>query len=468
MHLHTYGAAGEVTGSCHLLESGGQRVLLDCGLIQGRPVDEVRNRDRFPFDPKQLTAVVLSHAHIDHSGRLPLLVKAGFRGPIYAHPATRDLCRIMLRDSAFLQEKDAEAENRKRERKGMKPVAALYDLADVRRTLRLFQPLDYAVKTEVAPGIEVRLFDAGHILGSSIVECFVSAHGITRKLVYSGDLGYPENTLLRDPALVESADLLLLESTYGDRNHRPQAETLAEVKAVMNAALNAGGNVLIPAFAVGRTQDLLYLFSRYYEDWQLARWQIFLDSPLAIDATEVYLRHRDLLDPQVLANFDLDQASQLPNLRLTRTPAQSMAINRIRDGAIVIAGSGMCNGGRIRHHLKHNVWRRGCHIIMVGYQAQGTLGRQLVDGAKHIRLWGEAIQVNAQVHTIGGFSAHADQSGLLHWYQQFRGRPPVALVHGEARAQAALAEKLRGLGAAVDIARQGAGYDLNTGRPLPR
>jgi metallo-beta-lactamase family protein len=462
LKLRTLGAAGEVTGSCHLLHVGGKRVLLDCGLVQGSARDEARNREPFPFAVSNIDAVVLSHAHIDHSGRLPLLVKAGYRGPIYGQRATRDLCGIMLRDAAALQQRDAQLENRRRARKGLTPVDALYDSRDVLKAMRQFQSLQYGERQEIVPGVEIRLADAGHILGAAIVECWLTEGGATRKLVYSGDLGQARPSIHRSPQFIDDADLVLLESTYGNRDHRSFGATLVETHAVFDEALAGGGNVLIPAFAVGRTQELLYLFAKQFDSWNLDRWQVFLDSPLAIDATEIYMRHSDLFDAEALAEFECHRRlSWLPNLRMSRTPAQSMAINRIHDGAIVIAGSGMCNGGRIQHHLKHNVWRRDCHVLIIGFQARGTLGRALVDGAARVRIWGETIQVNARVHTIGGFSAHADQSGLLDWYARIEGRPRVVLVHGEPEAQTALADALRGrLDARVDIADPESCYDL--------
>jgi len=456
--LHTLGATGEVTGSCHLLEAGGRRVLLDCGLIQGAPRDAARNREPFPFDPESLDAVVLSHAHIDHSGRLPLLVKAGYRGPIFAHPATADLCDIMLRDSAYLQEKDAEWENRKRERKHLKPVEPLYDERDARAAVERFEPLDYAIPREVAPGVVVTLHEAGHILGSAVVEARVGTAGATRRIVFSGDLGRSGMPVLQDPAVIAHADRVLMESTYGDRLHRGWEETREEIREVLADAGDDGdGNVLIPSFAVGRTQAILFLFAKYYREWGLERWRIYLDSPMGIEASEVYGRHADLFDKEAR---DLwrggAESPRLPNLHMNRSPEESMALNTVRSGAIIIAGSGMCTGGRIRHHLKHNVWRPQCRILITGFQARGTLGRALVDGARHIRLWGETIRVAAKVHTVGGLSAHADQAGLTGWYARIGGRPPVTLVHGEPSALEALAAHLKGsLNARVRIAKRG-------------
>ena len=460
--VQIFGAAEEVTGSCHLVTVGNRRILLDCGLIQGRRKDEERNKDPFPFDPASIDAVVLSHAHIDHSGRLPMLVKAGFSGPIYTHRASRDLCRIMLKDSAFLNEKDIEWENRKRLRKGLKPVEALYTVEDARLAMSRFKGLVYRKKVRILPEVMLRLNDAGHILGSSIVELWLEDEGQVRKLVFSGDLGRPGMPILQDPAFIQQADLVIMESTYGDRLHRSWEETLTEIENIVRNTANSRGNILIPAFAVGRTQEILYMLASYYDEWKLERWQIFLDSPLAIEATQVFTRHSDLFD-QDMADLWLSNKAQsiLPGLHISRTSNQSIALNRIHSGAIIIAGSGMCSGGRIKQHLKHNIWRRECHVIISGFQARGTLGRSLVDGAKYIRLWGETVRVAATVHTVGGLSAHADQLGLKNWYANFEGRPRVVLVHGETAAIETLSKTLKDdLDAPVIIAKYGQVLDL--------
>lgn len=462
IRLTSYGAAGEVTGSCHYIECGKYRLLLDCGLFQGSWQEEARNTEPLPFDVSQLDAVVLSHAHIDHSGRLPLLVKAGYTGPIYTHRATRDLCRIMLRDAAYLNEKDVEWENRKRERKGLRLIEPLYTRDDAEAVMEHFRMLEYGVEQDILPGVRIRLRDAGHILGSAFVELWLKDDSHERKLVFSGDLGHHGSVILRDPEVVDMADIVMLESTYGDRLHRSWEQTFAEFGEVMRAASEARGNILIPAFAVGRTQALLHLFTRHYQEWGLDRWQVFLDSPMAIEATEVYLRHHELYNadaaPLWKRNSHLDV---LDNLYFSRTSGESMRINDIRSGALVIAGSGMCTGGRIRHHLKHNVWRKECHIIMVGWQQRGTLGRALVDGARHIRLWGETVKVAATVHTIGGLSAHADQRGLIDWYSAIVGKPRLLLVHGEEEAQQALAQAVRSAaGVTSEIVRHGVPIEL--------
>ncbi len=462
MDIRFLGAAREVTGSCHLVRAGDRRLLVDCGLIQGAPEDEARNRKPFPFGPGEIDAVVLTHAHLDHSGRLPLLVRAGYRGPIYTHRATRDLCQIMLRDAAALSEKDAEHENRRRLRQGKRPVEPLYTRSDAEKAVRQFQVLDYDVEKKILPGMQLRLQDAGHILGSAIVELWLEENGQRRKLVISGDLGHAGAPILRNPEVVGEADLVVLESTYGDREHRSWDATLAELGEVFHEARRSEGNVLIPAFAVGRSQELLYFLKRHGKEWGIDHWTVFLDSPMAIEATEVYARHWKLFNTETNRRRKKDgDTFDMPNLHFSRTAAQSMAINRVRAGAIIIAGSGMCTGGRIRHHFKHNLWREQCHVIFAGFQAQGTLGRQIVDGAKTVKLWDENIRVAARIHTVGGLSAHAGQSGLIDWYRHFERRPTVALVHGEPGPMEALARRLHLLHTTVLMPQPNESLDLS-------
>ena len=441
MKLTFLGAAGTVTGSCYLLQTSKHRLLLECGQVQGSAAEEALNRNPLPVPWDTIDAVVLSHAHIDHSGRLPLLHREGYDGPVYTHGATRALCGVMLRDSGYLHEKDADLENQKRRRKGLPLVKPLYTQNDAERVMRQFEGLEYSKRQAILPGIELRLNDAGHILGSAIVELWLEDKGQRRKLVFSGDLGYASSPVMNDPAVISEADLVIMESTYGDRNHRSFEATLDELQAILRAAADSGGNILIPAFAVGRTQDLLYLMAEHYGAWRLDQWQVFLDSPMAIEATGIYSQHRHLYRAELFREGQ--HWPVLPNFAATASSDESMSLNRIESGAIIIAGSGMCTGGRIRHHLKHNVWRPQCHVVMIGYQARGTLGRKLVDKAPRIRLWGETIQVNATVHTVGGLSAHADQDGLLDWYGNFAARPPVYLVHGEEKPRLALGDELQ-------------------------
>ena len=462
MKLQFHGACRTVTGSCFLVESQGFRLLVDCGLIQGSKKEELRNREDFPFDPSLIDAVILTHAHLDHSGRLPLLCKKGFNGTIYTHAASRDLCRIMLMDAAYISQKEADWENRKRERKHLPLIDALYNDQDVESCLEQFKALDYNETFHLNTAIRFKLNDAGHILGSSILELFVNEHGIEKKVVFSGDLGHHGAPILEDPSVISHADLVVMESTYGNRLHRSWDSTWEELKDVFTSASQRHSNILIPSFAVGRAQELLYLFTKHFDDWQLNNWKVFLDSPMAIAATQVYAKHRRLFDREA-QTLEARQGDplQLPNLYKTRTATQSIAINRFESGAIVIAGSGMCNGGRIKHHLKHNIWRNNTHVLIIGFQAGGTIGRQLVDGAKSIRLWGETIRIGATIHTIGGLSAHADQQGLIDWYQHFQSRPHVVLVHGESEGMDTLAEKLSQTGAQkVDCPRLGDVIDI--------
>lgn len=445
MRVRFHGAAGEVTGSMHELDVAGHRLLLDCGMIQGSPTAEARNADAFGFEPGAIDALILSHAHIDHVGRVPLLVRRGFRGPILAQAATADLLPIMLLDAASIAEGEAERFNRRR-RRGEPEAVPLFSRADVEAALELLRPLDYDSPEEILPGVELTLREAGHILGSSVLE--LRAQG--RTLVYSGDLGPRGAPILRDPAAIAQADLVLMESTYGDRDHRDRPATVTEIGDILDAAWRDGGNVMIPAFAVGRTQELLYWFARHWDRWNMERWRIFLDSPMAARVSAVYQRHQELFDARARETWAAPIAPlRLPNLHFTASTEESMAINRIRSGAIIVAGSGMATAGRIVHHLKHNLGRREAHVMFVGYQAEGTLGRRLVDRARWVRIHGRDYRVNAQIHTVGGLSAHAGQQALIDWFAGIGPplgsagtHPSLALVHGEERAREALAGEL--------------------------
>lgn len=466
MRITTYGAAGEVTGSCHLLEFREFSILLDCGLIQGSDEDEQRNFEAFPFEPKDIDAVVLSHGHLDHCGRLPVLAQRGFRGPIWTQRATADLLPVMLEDAASLAEQDAERDNRHRPRHAP-PRAPLFDHGDVADTMRQVRGLAYGAAQEIVEGLQLTLHDAGHILGSAVVELVAREDDGERRLVFSGDLGMRGTPILRDPTAMHRADLVMLESTYGDRAHRDRTATLSELGEIFESAWADGGNVLIPAFAVGRTQELLYWFARHWDEWKMSRWRIFLDSPMALRVTEVYSRHGELFDAQAQKVLNgRAHPFQLPNLHMTPDVAQSMRINAITGGAIIIAGSGMCNGGRIRHHLRQNLGRRSTHVVFVGYQAKGTLGRRLVDGATRVRIFSEDIRVNAHIHTVGGLSAHADQPMLLDWYGGFENHPPVLLVHGEDKAREPFADALRErFGCEVTLSAMGRTVDVGASAP---
>ncbi|GAD03372.1 MBL fold metallo-hydrolase RNA specificity domain-containing protein [Agarivorans albus] len=438
MTLQFLGAAEEVTGSCHLLTVNDKQVLLDCGLIQGSKADAMRNYQAFRFEPSQIDAVILSHAHIDHSGRIPQLVKSGFKGPIYTHKASAELCAIMLKDAAMLQQRDTERLNKKRLKKGLEPLQALFDEQDVEQTIQQFKPLNYGESIQVLPQLTLQLSDAGHILGSAIVELWISEIGTRKKIVFSGDLGREGMPILDDPEIIKTADLVLMESTYGNRLHRSWQQTIDELEQIFAAAISGSqGNILLPAFSVGRAQELLYLFHLYAKQWDLSRWRICLDSPMAIEATKVYINNYPVMDDD-FKRFTQQHPGEHPllsNVEFIQSTEQSMELNEINQGLIIIAGSGMCNGGRIRCHLEHNLWRPECDVIICGYQAISTPGRMLVDGADYLTIRGKPVKVAAKLHTVGGLSAHADQAELIHWYQQFDNAPPLILVHGEQQVQ---------------------------------
>ncbi len=445
MKVTVFGAAGAVTGSCHLVEAAGKRILLDCGMIQGSKIEEAKNALPFDFDVKSIDAVILSHAHIDHCGRLPVLAQYGYHGPIYTHRASADLLPVMLEDAASLAEMDAERRNRFH-KDGHNHHKPLFTRHDVGQVVRQLERLDYRKPEMLFPGVTVTLQDAGHILGSASVRIQAEEGGETRTLVFSGDIGPLNTPILADPDPFPQADLVLMESTYGGRLHRERAATVQEMGEIFDTAWKAGGNILIPAFAVGRSQELLYWFAKHFEDWNLGRWRIFMDSPMASKVIEVYDRHEELFDDDAKAMFHgKPHPFRLPNLKYTTDVEDSKAINEHNGGCIIIAGSGMCNGGRIRHHLRHNLGSAKNHILFVGYQSVGTLGRLLVDGIDSVKLFGDDIKIKAHRHTIGGLSAHTDQAGLLEWYGAFSSHPAIALVHGEddARKACALALKMR-------------------------
>lgn len=432
MEMEFYGATGGVTGSCHILRIGNHQLLLDCGLVQGRRREEESNREPFPFDPRELDAVILSHGHIDHSGRLPLLVKRGFSGPIYTQNATKDLCNVMLLDSASLAERDVKYENRKRERKGKTAIEPLYTQRDATNAVNNMEGLRYREKKEILPGVVIRFQDAGHIMGSSMVEVWLTEKNTTRKVVFSGDIGQYDTPILYDPATIEEADVVIMESTYGNRLHRNRSHTIDEIGEVISTTRHDKGNLLIPAFSVGRSQELLYYMGKYYDEWGLDRWHVFLDSPMAIKASEIYWDYPHLYDEEATKlRKEVNEMPKISSLHLTRSVEESKAIHRIKSGAIIIAGSGMCTGGRILHHFKQNISRRECHVMIVGFQAYGTLGRRLVNGEETVRIHGDTYRVKSKIHTVGGLSAHADQNDLLRWVQGFKTLPTVCLVHGE-------------------------------------
>jgi metallo-beta-lactamase family protein len=430
MRLTFLGAAGEVTGSCFLVEAGGTRFLLDCGLFQGGREADAKNR-RFGFAPKDIAFVLVSHAHIDHSGLLPRLVAQGFAGPVYATSATCDLLGVMLPDSGYLQEREADRDDE----------APLYTQQQAQAALTRLERIDYDREFRPHPAVRCVFRDAGHILGSSIIEVFADG----RKLVFSGDLGQAGHPIVRDPTPIASADVLLVESTYGDREHKTMVQTVDELAYALNDTLRSRrGNVVIPAFAVGRTQDLLYLISDLCRQGRVPAHDLYVDSPMALAATRITLKHPGIHD-EAAAQMTrwLKSGDGGPRMHFTESVEDSMRINGVRGGAVIVSASGMCEGGRIRHHLRWNISRPECAIVFVGFQARGTLGRSIVDGAKTVRIFGEEYPVRARIFTIGGLSAHADQASLLAWLGKFRTPPGQTwLVHGEPAASERLREAI--------------------------
>lgn len=437
MKIQFLGAAKVVTGSSILITSNKYKVLLDCGLFQGSEDLEILNKDDFPFNPSEIDFLLLSHSHIDHSGRIPKLVKEGFKGKILCTKATKDLCEIMLVDSAHIQESDTEWENRKGKRSGKPPVKPLYTIEDALLSLRYFESALYDQKIKLNEEISIRFRDAGHILGSSIIEIWIEEDRDTVKIVFSGDLGMKSKPLIRDPQIVEDADYLILESTYGNRVHENVEKRMEKLTDIINKTVLRGGTVLIPSFAVGRTQELIYELKQYYENNNdldtFMKVPIYIDSPMAISATQIFKKNSYSFDEKakdiiLSGNNPLD----FENLYFVRDHKESMALNNSDFPKVIISASGMCTAGRIRHHLKHNLWKAKNSVVFVGYQANGTLGRILKDGAKSVKLLGETIAVLSEIYSVEGFSGHIDQPGILEWLQGFKKKPKkVFLVHGE-------------------------------------
>lgn len=433
MKIRFLGAARTVTGSCFHLSTGDLQILVDCGMYQGRNGDDV-NKLPFAFDPAEIDYLLLTHAHLDHSGLIPKLVKEGFRGKILTTTATADLLEIMLYDSAHIQEKDAEWLTKKSFRAGRDEVfEPLYTTKDVEASIPFLQRKTYGVVESLGSGIKYRFVDAGHILGSGSLEVWYKGNEREKKIVFSGDIGKNENPIINDPQHVAEADFVVMESTYGNRFHRGMDESIDEMAEAIKSTFKRGGNVLMPAFAIGRTQDVLYILNRLVKKGRLRDLDVYVDSPLADKATKIYMAHPEFFDAEAVSTFKFRSAEGL-RIHFTPDVEESQKINRIKSGAIIIAGSGMCEGGRIRHHFKHNLWRPECSIIFTGFQARGTLGRLIVDGIKKVRVLGEELAVRARVYTIGGFSAHADQKELLEWLASFQNKPEVFIVHGEEEA----------------------------------
>lgn len=446
MRLKIIGAAGEVTGSSYLLECGASRVLVDCGIFQGKD-DERKNRELFPFSSVSLNAVLLTHAHMDHSGRIPLLVKEGFKGKVWATLPTLELVKVLWYDSAHLMKEEADWRTKKNSRKGLDPVEPIYTRDDVDDAIKMLSAASYDDKIPVAPGISVRFRDAGHILGSAILEVWLEEEGKQVKVVFSGDLGPQQTVMERNPAIITSADYVIMESTYGDRLHKTNAESRDEFRDVLITALKDNAKVFIPSFVVDRAQRILYELALLKDEGILAgNVPIFFDSPMGVKATEIYKKHMNLLSSEIQQYVSQGKDPFAPGkLKYVSSVEESQAINDVRN-AVVVAGSGMANGGRIVHHLKHGIWNPKNHVVFVGYQAQGTLGRRIVEGEKNLRIAGEDVSVKANIHTINGFSAHADRDDLLAWAGNFSTAPLFLITHGEPKSSLAFSETLAAAG----------------------
>jgi metallo-beta-lactamase family protein len=460
LRLSFHGADRDVTGSCHLIECAGQRVLIDCGLFQGsRELDE-DNAAPFGFAADGIDYVLLTHAHLDHCGRLPLLAQRGFHGEVITTSASRELARLVMLDAAHLQEDDASDRARKAARRGAANGKPLYSVTDALRCLDYFgRTAAYGEPIALAPGLRATFLDAGHILGSACIFLELEEAGERRSILFSGDLGNPGHPLLRGPATPPRADAVVMETTYGDRLHQTLNNSVEELYAAIADTFKRGGNVIIPTFALERAQELLYFLRTGVDQGRLTKsTQVYLDSPMAVSATEIFERHPECYDAKTAAMFrDGHDPFYLPELHFVRDRAGSIALNAIRGGAVIMAGSGMCTGGRIRHHLKHNLWRPECSVVFVGYASDGTPARRIIDGARHVSILDEDIPVRARIHTINGFSAHADQATLLAWHKATQaGR--TFLVHGEEGAMQQFAARLTGT--RVEMPKLGEAFDL--------
>lgn len=455
MKITFLGATKEVTGSNFLVEGAGKKFLVDCGMFQGSIQEEMENEEDFLYDVHDIDFVLVTHAHIDHTGRIPKLYKCGYRNPVIATKATCDLCTIMLPDSGHIQETEIEWKNRRRIREGKDPLPPLYTAQEATDCLELFKPVYYDQIVDLADNIQARFNDAGHMLGSSMIEIWITEDGETKKLVFSGDIGNNDMPLLAAPTMIESADYLIMESTYGNRLHMRNCDKAQTLLKVVSETLDYGGKVIVPSFAVGRTQEILYEINRMKDQYgeneefrkhykTLMDAKVFVDSPLAISATEIFKKNMDLFDESVQEEIKKgDNPFDFPDLNFAKTAEESMALNGYDEPCIILSASGMCEVGRIKHHLKHNLWDPKNTILFVGYQAQGTLGRSIVDGAKKVKIFGEEIAVNARVEYIEGFSGHADQEWLLNFIYSFINKPKhIFLVHGEKESQIVLKQKL--------------------------
>jgi metallo-beta-lactamase family protein len=429
MKIRFLGGARTVTGSCFYLTEGGRNILVECGMHQGRDADEL-NRAPFGFNPSEISCLFLTHSHLDHIGLVPRMVKEGFTGKIITTVAAADIIELILYDSAHIQESDAEWSSKQALETGGQPIEPLYTTNEVNMVMQLIERKQYNEMEELCEGVRFRFVDAGHILGSATLELWYVDGAGEKKIVFSGDIGKRENPIVQDPVFVAEADYLTIESTYGNRNHKSMEASSDELVDVIKKTFKRRGNVIIPSFALGRTQDVLLVLNRLVKEGRLFRINVYIDSPLAEKITKVYVNHPEYFDEEARRIFDISSRDAL-RIHFTRSVEESMALNRIRKEAIIIASSGMCEGGRIRHHLRHNLGRRESSIVFVGYQAEGTLGRKIIDGARVVELFGNDVRVRADIHTLGGFSAHADQKELLDWIAGFRNSPEIFIVHGE-------------------------------------
>ncbi len=474
MKITFLGAAKTVTGSCYLVETKSCKFLVDCGMFQGHSKEITLNQEPFPFDVSELSFILLTHAHIDHSGRIPKIYKDGFEGTVYATKATCDLCSIMLPDSGHIQEMEADWINRKRERAGKHSIEPLYTYQDAIDCISLFKGLNYGEAIKINDDVKVRLNDAGHILGSAMIEVWVTDRGEETKLVFSGDIGNRDIPILRDPSIIESADYLIMESTYGDRLHDDKNNRVDKFIDIVNEAVEKGGNVVIPSFAVGRTQEIIYDIHKKREQFEgkmerLLDIPVFIDSPLAISATEIFRKNLDCYDEEARQYIENgDNPLDFPGLQFTKTADESKELNNRKDSIIIISASGMCEAGRIKHHLKHNLWRKDSTILFVGYQAVGTLGRKLVEGAKKVKLFGEEVTVKAKIESIDGFSGHADRDDLLAWVSRFNRKPKkIFIVHGEEEVMETFSELIKEkLGIETVIPDKGQSYLVGSGKVI--
>lgn len=476
MKITFLGATRTVTGSNILVETNNKKFIMDCGLYQGQQKEILLNSDEFLFNPEEIDFMLLSHAHIDHSGRIPKLYVDGYRGPVYATKATCDLCGIMLPDSGYIQESEIEWLNRKRKREGKHELPPLYTYDDAVDSLSLFESVEYDEIFQIDQNIKVRFKDAGHMLGSAIIEVWIKEDGKEQKIVFTGDLGNNDIPLLREHSIIDETDILIMESTYGNRLHDRKENKAEEFLNIVSKTLERGGNVVIPSFAVGRTQEILYEIqkTKQTDDPKMKREfdeimdaKVYVDSPLATSATEVFLKNLDCLDEEVQEDIrEGKKPLDFNGLRFTQSVEESRELNENANQSIIISASGMCEVGRIKHHLKHNLWRKESTILFVGYQAMGTLGRKIVDGAKNVKIFGEEITVNAEVDYIEAFSGHADKTGLLDFIDTFKVKPKqIYLVHGDEDAQMALADEIDNkFGIPVDIPYRGDVYEIDIDR----